>query len=164
MEVVRVCEGRGREKRACEDDAEVVRLQRSARDHPLEDVDVLTVGDTVHQALKRGDVDAVGIGCQDYEQYMADEDRAQYPVLAEGPELPPDLLVARSGLSPETIQKVQSTFRDNFDEILTALLNGEDNAKYRNAALVDVTDQDYDIVRSMYRAIGADDFSEFVGG
>jgi phosphonate transport system substrate-binding protein len=131
---------------------------------PLNEVEVLTVGDAVHQALKRGDVDAVGIGCHDYEEYMADENRAEYPVLAEGPLLPPDLLVSRSGLSEETIQTVRSTFRENFNEIIAALLNGEDNAKYQNAALVEVTDSDYDVVRSMYRAIGANDFSEFVGG
>jgi hypothetical protein len=35
MEVVGVGEGRGREQRTREDDAEVIRLQRPARDHPL---------------------------------------------------------------------------------------------------------------------------------
>src|SRR4051812_22425782 len=35
MEIVRVGKGRGREQRTREDDAEVIRLQRSARDHPL---------------------------------------------------------------------------------------------------------------------------------
>jgi phosphonate transport system substrate-binding protein len=131
--------------------------------NPLEEVEVLTVGDAVHQALKRGDVDAVGVGCHDYEEYMAEEVRAEYPVLQEGPLLPPDLLVSRSGLSQETIQTVRSTFSENFDVLLAALLNGKDNAKYEGAALVDVTDSDYDVVRSMYRAIGANDFTEFVG-
>lgn len=130
---------------------------------PLEDVEVLTVGDTVHQALKRGDVDAVGVGCHDYEEYTADEGRAGYPVLAEGPLLPPDLLVSRSGLPEATVQTVRTTFQQNFPELLTALLDGKDNAKYEGAELVDVTDGDYDVVRSMYRAIGANDFTEFVG-
>ncbi|GAA1265201.1 phosphate/phosphite/phosphonate ABC transporter substrate-binding protein [Pseudonocardia aurantiaca] len=130
---------------------------------PLEEVEVLTVGDTVHQALKRGDVDAVGVGCHDYEEYMADEVRAEYPVLAEGPLLPPDLLVSRSGLPEATVQTVRTTFQQNFPDLLAALLDGKDNAKYEGAALVEVTDADYDVVRSMYRAIGANDFTEFVG-
>ncbi len=130
---------------------------------PLEDAEVLTVGDTVHQALKRGDVDAVGVGCHDYEEYMADEARAEYPVLAEGPLLPPDLLVSRSGLPEATVQTVRTTFQQNFPDLLAALLDGKDNAKYEGAALVEVTDADYDVVRSMYRAIGANDFTEFVG-
>jgi phosphonate transport system substrate-binding protein len=130
---------------------------------PLEEVEVLTVGDAVHQALKRGDVDAVGVGCHDYEEYMADEVRAEYPVLAEGPLLPPDLLVSRSGLPEATVQTVRTTFQQNFPDLLAALLDGKDNAKYDGAALVEVTDADYDVVRSMYRAIGANDFTEFVG-
>ncbi|MHA6630157.1 PhnD/SsuA/transferrin family substrate-binding protein [Pseudonocardia sichuanensis] len=130
---------------------------------PLEEVEVLTVGDAVHQALERGDVDAVGIGCHDYEEFMAGEVRTDYPVLAEGPALPPDLLVAREGLSEETVRVVRATFQENFDALLAALLEGKDNAKFTGATLVDVTDRDYDVVRSMYRAIGADDFSEFVG-
>jgi phosphonate transport system substrate-binding protein len=131
---------------------------------PLNEVEVLTVGDAVHQALKRGDVHAVGIGCHDYEEFMAEEDRAEYPVLAEGPLLPPDLLVSRSGLSAETVETVRSTFREHFDELLAAMLTGQDNAKFQGAALVEVSDSDYDVVRSMYRAIGADDFTAFVGG
>ena len=94
---------------------------------------------------------------------MAEEDPADYPVVEEGPVLPPDLLIARSGLAESTIETVRETFTDNFDELLTAILDGKDNAKFQNAALVDVTDADYDVVRSMYRAIGADDFTEFVG-
>jgi hypothetical protein len=38
MKVVRVGEGRGRENRAREDDAEVAGLERSPRDHSLEHV------------------------------------------------------------------------------------------------------------------------------
>jgi phosphonate transport system substrate-binding protein len=43
------------------------------------------------------------------------------------------------------------------------MLEGKDNAKYENAKLVNVTDADYDEVREMYRAVGVDDFSEFIG-
>lgn len=131
---------------------------------PLNEVEVHTVGDAVHEALKRGDVDAVGIGYHDYEAFMAEEDNPDgYRVVEEGPVLPPDLLVARSDLDQETVEKVRETFTDNFDEILAAILEGKDNEKFKNAKLVEVTDADYDVVRSMYRAIGADDFTEFVG-
>ncbi|UNK47830.1 PhnD/SsuA/transferrin family substrate-binding protein [Arthrobacter sulfonylureivorans] len=130
---------------------------------PMNDLDVLTVGDTVHHALKRGDVSAVGIGCHDYEEFMEAEDPANYPILEEGELLPPDLLMARSGLDDAMVQTVKDTFTNNFDELLAAMLEGKDNAKYGGAKLIEVTDTDYDVVRSMYRAIGADDFTEFVG-
>jgi phosphonate transport system substrate-binding protein len=130
---------------------------------PQEDLEVLPVGDTVHEVLKRGDVDAVGIGCHDYDEYMETDDPANYRMLKEGDPLPPDVIVARKGLDQTTVDLVRKTFTENFGELLTAMLDGKDNAKYENAALVEIKDEDYDVVRSMYRAIGVDDFNEFVG-
>jgi phosphonate transport system substrate-binding protein len=131
---------------------------------PGADVETLTVGDTVHESLKRGDVDAVGIGYHDYEEFMAEEaDPAQYRVVAEGPILPPDLLMGREGLDEQTVTTIRDTFNDHFDTLLPAMLEGKDNAKYENAKLVNVTDSDYDEVRSMYQAVGVNDFSQFLG-
>lgn len=131
---------------------------------PMNDVEILTVGDLVHQSLKRGDVDAAGIGCHDYEASMAeDADPGAYRVIAEGPVLPPDLLMGRAGLDPETVTAIQDAFNNNFDALLAAMLEGKDNAKYDGATLVQVTDQDYDRVRSMYQSVGVNDFTEFLG-
>jgi phosphonate transport system substrate-binding protein len=130
---------------------------------PRADVKVLTVGDAVHEALKRGDIDAVGIGCHDYEEFMEADDPARYKMLKEGEELPPDIVVAREGYSPETIERIQAAFEDDFDTLLAALLEGKDYQKYDGATLVIPDDSDYDVVRSMYQAIGVDDFTEFVG-
>ena len=130
---------------------------------PIEDLTVLTVGDTVHEALVRGDVDAVGVGCHDYEEYTGSEDSADFPILAEGGSLPPDVILAHEDLDEDTIELVRATFEENFPDLLAAMLEGKDNAKYANAQLVVADDEDYDVVRSMYRAIGVDDFSEFVG-
>lgn len=130
---------------------------------PLEDLTVLTVGDTVHEALKRGDVDAVGVGCHDYDEYTASDDPADFPILAEGEPLPPDVILANENLDDETVELVRTTFEENFPELLAAMLEGKDNAKYADAQLIEVDDSDYDVVRSMYQAIGVDDFSEFVG-
>jgi phosphonate transport system substrate-binding protein len=131
---------------------------------PGTDVEVLTVGDTVHESLKRGDVDAVGIGFHDYEEFMAEEsDPSQYRVLEEGPILPPDLLMSREGLDEATVTTIRDTFNNHFDTLLPAMLEGKDNAKYENAKLVNVTDQDYNEVRTMYQSVGVNDFSEFIG-
>ncbi len=131
---------------------------------PGTDVEVLTVGDVVHESLKRGDVDAVGIGYHDYEEFMAEEaDPAQYRIIGEGPILPPDLLMSREGLDEQTVTTIRDTFNNHFDVLLTAMLQGKDNAKFENAKLVEVTDKDYDEVRTMYEAVGVNDFSEFIG-
>lgn len=130
---------------------------------PQDDVEVLTLGDAVHEALKRGDIDAVGVGCHDYAEYMETDDPTRYTILVEGPPLPPDVILARPELDPSVVATVKEAFEEHWDELLTAMLEGKDNAKYENATLVLADDSDYDPVRSMYRAIGIDDFTEFVG-
>jgi phosphonate transport system substrate-binding protein len=130
---------------------------------PLTDVEVLTVGDAVHEALVRGDVDAVGIGCHDYDEFMENDDPASYTMLVEGDPLPADILVGRAELDEETIDLVRTTFVENFPALLESMLEGADNAKYENAEIVEVDDSDYDVVRSMYEAVGVNDFTEFVG-
>ncbi|MGH4005848.1 MAG: PhnD/SsuA/transferrin family substrate-binding protein [Pseudonocardiaceae bacterium] len=130
---------------------------------PQEDLEVLTVGDAQHQALLRGDVAAVGAGCHDYEEFVA-EDPAAFPILVEGPPLPPDVVVHREGLDPVVVATMRTAIEENFPALLAAMLEGKDNAKYEGAELVAVDDGDYDIVRSMYRAIGVENTDEFVGG
>lgn len=131
---------------------------------PLKDVQVLTVGDTVHQALVRGDVAAVGVGCHDYAEYTAEGDRAKdFPIIKEGEPLPPDVIMARKDLDPATVDKVRQTFSQNWGALLPAMLEGKDNAKYKDATLTQTTDADYNRVREMYRAVGVNDFSEFLG-
>lgn len=130
---------------------------------PLEDLEVFTIGDAVHEALMRGDVDAVGVGCHDFDEYTEGDKPSDFVVLSEGPPLPPDVLMVRDGLDADKVDAVRTTFEENFPALLAAMLEGKDNAKYQNAELVVTSDADYDIVRSMYQAIGVDDFTEFVG-
>lgn len=128
--------------------------------NPQKDLKVLTVGDAVHEALVRGDVQAVGIGCHDYEEFMdAETDPSKFVMLKEGEPLPPDVIMARQGLAQDVRDKVKQTFEDNWAELLKAMLAGKDNAKYQNATLVETSDSDYNRVRDMYRAIGVTDFS-----
>ena len=128
---------------------------------PREDIEVKTVGDAVHQALERGDVDAVGVGCHDRDEYIAGKED-EFRTIVEGPALPPDVVVAAPGLSDAAQAAVRKAFQRNWPALLRAMLDGKDNAKYENAKLVTVSDSDYDVVRSMYRAIGVEP-DQFVG-
>lgn len=130
---------------------------------PQDDLTVLPLADAVHEALKRGDIDAAGVGCHDHAEYMAEDDASKYRMLKEGPALPPDVILARPELNADLVAKIKRTFSDNWDDLLAAMLEGKDNAKFENATLVLPEDSDYDPVRSMYRAIGVDDFTQFVG-
>lgn len=129
---------------------------------PLEELEVISAGDAVHEALDRGDVDAVGVGCHDRDEYIAGRED-EYRTIVEGPSLPPDIVVAAEHVSDETVQAVHDGFQENWDALLAALLEGKDYTKYEGATLVTVDDGDYDVVRDMYRAIGVEDTDEFVG-
>ncbi|MGH2961637.1 MAG: PhnD/SsuA/transferrin family substrate-binding protein [Solirubrobacterales bacterium] len=129
-------------------------------------VEALTVGDAFHQALVRGDVAAVGIGCHDYEEAMqSEDDPSEYRVIAEGDLLPADVIIARPELDDETIESVRSIFEESWEDVLLpAMLEGKDNQKYDGATLEPAPeDSDYDAVREMYRTIGVEDFTEFAG-
>lgn len=129
---------------------------------PLSDVQIVLAGNAAHEALKRGDVDAAGLRCTDYEQHLEEDGEDAYRLLDRGDELPADLILAREGVSDELIETFEAAFEENWETLLDAMLVGEDNQKFEQAELSLPTDADYDIVRDMYRAIGVTDFSEFV--
>ena len=128
---------------------------------PQEDLQVLTVGDAVYEALRRGDVDAAGERCTNFEERKAEDPDLR--LIERGPELPADIIVAAEGVPAETITEVRDAFTKNWDALLAAMLVGEDNQKFEDATLSTPSDADYDVVRDMYRAIGDDGFSGFVG-
>jgi phosphonate transport system substrate-binding protein len=131
---------------------------------PEADVEVVLVGDAMHEALKRGDVAAVGAGCHDYDEFVAEDERGSFPVIARGDQLPADVIVARAGLDDGTIEKIRATFDEHWDELREAMLAGEENQKFADAELVAVPDDaDYDVVRAMFSAIGVDEYGEFIG-
>ncbi len=130
--------------------------------NPQEDLKVATVGDAVHAALERGDLDAVGVGCHDRDEYIEGKE-AEYRTLKEGPPLPPDVIVSAPTVSAAARKEIHDAFQANWQVLLPAMLEGKDNAKYEDAELVSLNDQDYDVVRSMYTAIGIENTEEFVG-
>lgn len=129
---------------------------------PQEEIDIKTVGDAAHQALLRDDVAAVGVGCHDRDEYVEGKE-GDFRTIVRGDSLPPDVIVANDDLSAEAVAKVRGAFQANWPTLLKAMLEGKDNAKYAGAELVEVDDGDYDVVRSMYKAIGVEDTDEFVG-
>jgi phosphonate transport system substrate-binding protein len=119
------------------------------------------------EALKRGDVAAVALG---YRKLSIVREREKelapgaFRVIARGPDLPNDVLVAGSHVSAEKLSLVRRTFVENSAELVAAILAGEENQKYQGMQFVaNVDDGDYEYVRSMYRSIGRPQLAEFVG-
>ena len=115
------------------------------------------------EALIRGDVQAVGMNEGHLSRIREAFPDTSFTVVARGRDLPNDILVARSDLDDATIADVKAAFVDHGADLMSAILTGEDNQKYKGGFfLTKVEDKDYDYVRSMYETIGVD-INAFVG-
>jgi phosphonate transport system substrate-binding protein len=85
-------------------------------------------------------------------------------VLARGPDLPGDVLVAAPHVNGGVVSEVRRAFLDHAAELKGALLRGEGNGKYRDVCFVPwVSDAEYDPIRAMYATIGFPAYSHFLG-
>lgn len=139
-------------------------LQNAGID-PQSDLEVSMLGDNDLPAFARGETQAWGGAALDLENFIQEsEDLSQgdVRVIAEGPPLPNDVFVARPDLPDVFIENVRTSMQENEDALIQAILSGEANEKYEGAELTNVENSDYDYMRDAYRAVGVDDFSEFV--
>lgn len=134
---------------------------------PLKDVKIVhTSVDLGWQALKRGDVAAWGMTTDKFIKLRKkdkDFEPGAFKVIARGPDLPNDVLLAAPHVPAALVEKVKTVFTDNSDDLVKAILQGEDNKKYAGMKFLPaVKDSDYDYVRSMYITIGHPKFAGFV--
>ena len=115
------------------------------------------------EALLRGDIAAIGLNFGHLASVREAFPDKAFAVIARGRDLPNDILVARKDISDEVFNTVRDAFAAKGNELMNAVLTGEDNKKFDGGFfLTDVKDSDYDYVRSMYRTIGVDTFNDFV--
>ena len=76
-------------------------------------------------------------------------------------QLPNDVLLARKGLDPSVSVSIRDAITGSSDEFVAAILSGTDNQKYQRMSFdQDVKDEDYEVVRQMFRGAGLDQFAE----
>lgn len=135
---------------------------------PMSDVQLSHISRNVAwEALKRGDIAAIGIN---YGKFLGLREREQnlepgaFRVIARGPDLPNDLLMAASYVDKDMVENIRKAFTTHKKALVDAILVGDDNQKYLGMKFIpDVKDADYDYVRSMYKTIGQAEFAAFVG-
>ena len=117
------------------------------------------------EALKRGDIAAVGLNPAYVQIIRRAVPGAPLSVIARGRDLPGDLILAAPDVPPAIVQRTRDTFLKNGDELLRAVVSAPgDNEKYAGGMfLPNISDRDYDVVRSMYRAVGINQFTKFIG-
>nr|WP_163501368.1 phosphate/phosphite/phosphonate ABC transporter substrate-binding protein [Halomonas socia] len=140
---------------------------------PMEDMEIVnTTVPVLWESLKRGDAAAVGMNNTNFIQLRREEmengglQPGAFRVIARGPDLPNDLLMAGSHVSGETIARLRDGFVNHSDELIDAIVQGggHDVEKYTGMRFIaNINDSDYNYVRSMYATIGYPEYSDFVG-
>ncbi len=133
---------------------------------PRKDVQVVHINRNVGvEAMRRGDVAAVGINRSDMAGLQRRFPDATFKVIARGRDLPNDMILAGAHLPDETVATLRRVFAENSDALIAAILLGPDeNQKFQGMRFVPgIADRDYNYVRTMYATIGQPQFADFVG-
>lgn len=133
---------------------------------PQKDFQVLHVNRNVAvEAMKRGDVAAIGINRTDLPGLSKKFPDVVFKVIARGRDLPNDVLLAGAHVPDATVAAMKKVFSENSQALIDAVLMGPDeNQKFRGMAFIPtIADSDYNYVRKMYATIGQPQYAEFVG-
>ena len=110
------------------------------------------------QSLKRKHVAAIGMNHERFQALRANEKTlaaGSFRVIARGPDLPNDLIVAGKHVSDEDCEKVRNVFGKHSDELVAAIMKGERNDKYSGMKFITgIRDSDYDYIRRMFSTAG----------
>ena len=119
-----------------------------------------------HEALKNGEVDAIGSNANSWLNVRNGETELPYGyfrMIARSGDLPNDMIMVGAHVPQEAAMAVQSAILENKDQIIAAITAHEENDKYVGMDLVAIEDSAYDYVRSMYTNAGYPQFDNFIG-
>ncbi|TBV17415.1 PhnD/SsuA/transferrin family substrate-binding protein [Stutzerimonas kirkiae] len=146
-----------------------IQLLADAGLEPLNDIKVThTHLRLAWEGLKKGDLQAVGMGRSDLENFLAQEPKDQqnaYRVLARSGDLPNDLLMAGEHVPTQTAERLRKAIVDHSTSLIASIGQGAEHAKrYQGMRfLTSIADKDYNAVRTMYRTAGYPEYAEFIG-
>jgi phosphonate transport system substrate-binding protein len=116
------------------------------------------------EALRRGDLAAIGMNLTHIQQIRRAVPDIKLAVIGRGRDLPDDLIVAAPGVPAATVDLVRRAFTEHAGPLMQAILQVEGNARWAGGTFFpNVSDRDYDGIRAMYRAIGVNEFTRFIG-
>lgn len=133
---------------------------------PGRDVQIMHINRNVAvEAMKRGDVAAIGINRTDLPGLAKRFPDLTFKVIARGRDLPNDVLLAGVHVSDDIVAKMKKVFSENSDALIGAVLLGPDeNQKFQGMKFIpNISDQDYNYIRKMYETIGQPQYASFVG-
>lgn len=133
---------------------------------PGQDVQILHINRNVAvEAMKRGDVSAIGINRTDLPGLSKRHPDVVFKVIARGRDLPNDVLLAGTHVPDAVVAQMKKVFSENSEALVAAVLLGPDeNQKFQGMKFIpSIADTDYNYVRKMYSTIGQPQYAAFVG-
>lgn len=134
---------------------------------PINDIEKThTSRNIAHEALKAGDVDAIGSNAGSWLNVRNAETDLPYgffKIIARSGDLPNDMIIVGAHVPQEAATAVRDAILENKDQIIAGITAHEENDKYVGMDLVAIDDSAYDYVRSMYSNAGYPQFDNFIG-
>ncbi|MEO0989355.1 MAG: phosphate/phosphite/phosphonate ABC transporter substrate-binding protein [Pseudomonadota bacterium] len=134
---------------------------------PVNDIEKThTSRNIAHEALKNGDVDAIGSNANSWMRVRSKETDLPYgffKMIGRSGDLPNDMIMVGSHVPEAAATKVRDSILENKDSIIAGITAHEENDKYVGMDLVAIEDSAYDYVRAMYRNAGFPQFDNFIG-
>jgi phosphonate transport system substrate-binding protein len=118
------------------------------------------------EALKAGDVDAMGMNAGKWVGLRAKETELPYgafKIIARSGDLPNDMIMVGAHVPADTAQMVKAAILENKAQVIAGITAHEENDKYIGMDLVAIEDSAYDYVRAMYTNAGYPQFDNFIG-
>lgn len=112
------------------------------------------------EALLRGEVDGWVTSPSKRKRLIkaAGAKEGDFRIIAQGQTLPGDIFVANPNLDAEVLAYISSKILENQKQLLQAILASPANKKYRTSEMSIAKDEDYQMIREVYQAIGQSDF------
>lgn len=134
---------------------------------PVNDIEKThTSRNIAFEALKNGDIDALGMNAGTFVGVRNGQDELPYgffKMIARSGDLPNDMIMVGAHVPQETAMKVRDAILDNKAQIIAGITAHEENEKYVGMDLVAIEDSAYNFVRSMYANAGYPQFDNFIG-
>lgn len=135
---------------------------------PVNDIEKIhTSRNIAHEALKKGDVAAIGTNANSWINGPRAKDTnvpyGFFKMIARSGDLPNDMIVVAAHVPADVAEKVKTGILENKAAIIAGITAHEENGKYVGMDLVAINDKAYDRVRSMYRNAGYPQFDNFIG-
>ena len=134
---------------------------------PVNDIEKThTSRNIAHEALKAGDIDALGSNAGSWLRVRNSETDLPYgffKMLARSGDLPNDMIMVGAHVPTETVDAIKASILENKEAIIAGITAHEENDKYGGMDLVAIEDSAYNYVRSMYSNAGYPQFDNFIG-